>query len=367
MRDFYEVLQISKDASSAEVKKAYRQLAMEHHPDRNPGDAGAEAKFKEASNAYKVLSDADQRARYDQYGHSGLGRGGGFEGFRGTEDIFSAFGDLFGDFFGGSRSRGPRRGADLQLPLQLSFAEAVHGCVKDVELTRQVHCSDCSGSGAAPGSQPTVCGECEGRGQVVHSQGFFMIQATCSTCQGEGKLISEKCVECQGAGTVADTTTINVTVPAGVDRGQTLRLAGKGEASPAGGSPGHLYVILDVADDERFIREGENLLAEITISYLQACLGGSVAVPTLEEDCTGTEAIDIKPGTQPGEAIVRRGKGIPVIGGRGRGDIVYQFVVDIPTKLSSKERELLTSLATEGGVEVGDGKRGLFSRRKRGG
>jgi molecular chaperone DnaJ len=366
MRDFYEVLGLSKEADSADIKKAYRRLAMEHHPDRNPGDAESEEKFKEASNAYKVLSDTDQRARYDQFGHSGLGRGGGgFEGFRGTEDIFSAFGDLFGDFFGGARSRGPRRGADLQVPLKLTFAEAVAGCNKEVEVTRQVACETCTGSGAAPGSKASACGQCKGSGQVVHSQGFFMIQTTCPACRGEGRVIANKCESCKGVGTESETGTITASVPAGVDRGQTLRIAGKGEASPGGGPPGHLYVILDIGEDDRFIREAENVLVEVNISYLQACLGAEIEVPTLEDDCSGTEKLEVKPGTQPGEAIIQRGKGIAVVGGRGRGDMVYQFNVEIPTKLSSKERELLKGLAEESGIEVGDGKRGLLSRLKR--
>lgn len=366
MRDFYEVLGLSKGASSADIKQAYRRLAMEHHPDRNPGDEESEAKFKEASNAYKVLSDSEQRARYDQFGHSGLGRGGGgFEGFRGTEDIFSAFGDLFGDFFGGARTRGPGRGADLQVPLKLSFAEAVGGCSKDVQVTRQVLCDTCTGSGAAPGSKPTACGQCRGSGQVVHSQGFFMIQTTCPACRGEGRVIADKCKTCEGVGTQSETSTITASVPPGVDRGQTLRLAGKGEASPGGGRPGHLYVILDIEEDERFIREAENVLVEVRVSYLQACLGAEIEVPTLEDECTGTELLEIKPGTQPGEAVVQRGKGIAIVGGRGCGDMVYQFTVEIPTKLSSRERELLKDLAEESGLEVGDGKRGLLSRLKR--
>jgi len=365
MRDFYEVLSVSKDASQSDIKKAYRSLAMEHHPDRNPGDKEAEEKFKEASNAYKVLSDTDQRARYDQFGHAGLGRGGGgFQGFHGTEDIFSAFGDLFGDFFGGARGRGQRRGADLQVELKLTFAEAVHGATKEVEISRSVGCSDCDGSGAAPGSDASICGQCKGAGQVVHSQGFFMIQTTCPACGGEGKVIEEKCETCHGSGTENELSTITATVPAGVDRGQTLRLAGKGEAGPRGAQPGHLYVILDIASDERFVREAENVLCEVPISYLQACLGGDVEVPTLEDECEGTETLEIKAGTQPGEAIVERGKGIAIVNGRGRGDMVYQFVVEIPTKLSSKERELLQAVASESGVSVGDGKRGLFHRHK---
>lgn len=366
MRDFYEVLSVSKDASQSDIKKAYRSLAMEHHPDRNPGDAESESKFKEASNAYKVLSDPDQRGRYDQFGHAGLGgRGGGFEGFRGTEDIFSAFGDLFGDFFGGGRGRGPRRGADLQVELKLSFAEAVTGCSKEVEISRRIACEDCSGSGALKGTSATACGQCKGSGQVVHSQGFFMIQTTCPACRGAGKIIAEKCTSCAGAGTESALSTITVSVPAGVDRGQTLRLAGKGEAAAGGGPSGHLYVILDIQDDARFVREGPNVLADVKISYLQACLGGEIEVPTLEDACEGTDMLEIKAGTQPGEAVVKRGKGIVVVGGRGHGDLVYQFTVEIPSKLSSKERDALKSIAEEQGIAVGDGKRGLFSRKKR--
>lgn len=363
MRDFYEVLGIAKDANQSDIKKAYRNLAMEHHPDRNPGDNEAEEKFKEASNAYKVLSDQAQRSQYDQFGHAGLGRGGGFQGFRGTDDIFSAFGDLFGDFFGG-RQRGPRRGADIQVQLQLTFAEAVNGCSKEVEVARQVACGSCSGSGAEPGSSAEGCGQCKGSGQVVHSQGFFMIQTTCPACRGEGKIIANKCKACGGASTQQEVSKITVSVPAGVDQGQTLRLANKGEVSP-GGHPGHLYVILLVDEDERFVREAENVLTEVRISYLQACLGGEIEVPTLEDDCQGTDTLEIKPGTQPGEAVVRRGKGIAVIGGRGRGDLVYQFVVEIPERVSNKERDLLQEVAKLSDVKVGDGRRGLFSRRKR--
>jgi molecular chaperone DnaJ len=367
MRDFYEVLGVAKDATASEIKKAYRSLAMEHHPDRNPGDKEAEERFKEASNAYKVLSDPEQRARYDQFGHAGVGRsGGGFEGFRGVDDIFSAFGDLFGDFFGGGRARGPRRGADLQVRLPLSFAEAVHGASKEVEVKRKRPCETCEGSGAEPGSDVSQCSVCNGQGQVMHSQGFFMIQTTCPNCRGEGQIIESKCKTCHGSGTELESSTLTVSVPAGVDSGQTLRLAHKGEAAPRGGRPGHLYVVIEVEDDERFLRQGENVLCPVPISYLHACLGGDAEVPTLEDECEGTTTLEIKPGTQPGDVVVKRGQGIPVVGGRGRGDLVYQLNVEIPKKLSSKERELLKSLAEESGIKVGDGKRGIFGgRRKR--
>lgn len=364
MRDFYEVLGVSRDASTTDIKKAYRRLAMEYHPDRNPGDKEAEEKFKEASNAYKVLSDADQRSRYDRFGHAGLGGGGGggFEGFRGVEDIFSSFGDLFGDFFGGGRSRGPRRGADLQIQLELSFAEAVHGVTKEVDVDRNVPCDTCDASGAKPGTTPEICRVCDGKGQVLHSQGFFMIQTTCPGCRGDGKLIRDKCPDCRGSGVQARTSTLTVSVPAGVDDGTTLRLSGKGEASPAGGVPGHLYVHLRVTPDDRFIREGENVLTEVPISYLTAILGGEVEIPTLDDACTATETLAVAPGTQPGEVHIRRGKGIPRVSGRGAGDHVIQFRVDIPKKLSKRERELLDELAEESGTDVAEPKRSWFRR-----
>ena len=370
MRDFYEVLGVPKDADASAIKKAYRRMAMEHHPDRNPGDKDAEEKFKEASNAYKVLSDENDRARYDRFGHAGVGGSGGapgagFQGFHGVDDIFSQFGDLFGDFFGGGagRARGPRRGNDLQLELLLSFSEAVHGVSKEVEITKMEPCSGCEGSGAKKGSKPVVCTSCKGKGQVVHSQGFFMVQTTCPACRGQGKIIKDKCVDCKGGGTQRAESKLNVTVPAGVDEGQTLRLAGKGEASVQGGSPGHLYVILRVEPDKRFIREGENILSDVKLNYLTAILGGEVEIPTLDDECTGTETIEVQAGTQPDDVHVRRGQGIAVPG-RGkasRGDHVIRYKVEIPKKIGKKERELLENLASEVGVEVSK-KKGIFRR-----
>ena len=360
MRDFYEVLGIPRDASAADIKKAYRRTAMEFHPDRNPGDRDAEERFKEASTAYKVLSEPDQRARYDQFGHAGLGGAGA--GFGGVEDIFSAFGDLFGDFFGaGGRRRGPRRGADMQIELSLTFAEAVHGVTKEVEVARQVSCETCEGKGAKPGTSIDVCGTCKGQGQVVHAQGFFMVQSTCPSCRGAGQQIREACPSCRGSGRVAKSSTLSVAVPAGVDDGTTLRLAGKGEAAAAGGKPGHLYVILRVESDERFARDGANVLTEVPISYLKAILGGEVEVPTLDDGCRGSEVFSLSPGTQPGDVEVRRGQGIAVVGGRGRGDHVLRWNVRIPEKLSKKERELLEALAEESGLEVAE-KKGWFRR-----
>lgn len=362
MRCYYEVLGISRDASESEIKKAYRDVAKKCHPDRCPGDSEAEDRFKEAANAYQVLSDPDARQRYDRFGHDGV-RGGGFQGFSGVEDIFSAFGDLFGDFFGGRGRRGPRRGNDVQVRLPLTFAEAVHGATREIEVARREPCEACDGSGAKAGTKPDVCATCKGQGQVVHSQGFFMIQSTCPACRGEGQTITDPCAECRGSGLQRNTSSLTVTVPAGVDEGQQLRLAGKGESPPGGGRPGHLYVALEIEKDERFMRDGVDVLSRVPVSYLVAALGGEIEVPTLDDDCEATTTLEVKPGTQPGDVHVRRGKGIRDINGRGTGDHVVQFVVEIPKKVSKRERELLEELADEAGVATKQKKRGLFRRK----
>jgi molecular chaperone DnaJ len=366
MRDLYEVLGVERQASASDLKKAYYRLAKQYHPDHNPNDKAAEDKFKEASNAYQVLSDDDQRARYDRFGFDGIrganGAGAG-SGFSNVEDIFSAFGDLFGDFFGGRASGGRRqaRGADLRVDLGLTFSEAVWGVSKEVKISREIACVTCGASGAAPGSKPDVCGACRGKGQVVHAQGFFMVQTTCPQCRGAGKVIKDPCTDCRGRGTKPETSTLSVTVPAGVDDGQTLRLAGKGEAGPGG--TGHLYVVLHVQGDERFRRDGEDVLTEMPVSFVKAALGGELEVYTLDDNCNGSATIELKPGTQPGDVIVRRGQGIPRVGESGRGDHVVQLKVEIPKKLSAKQEELMRELATELGENVKE-KRGLFGRKK---
>ena len=297
MRDLYEVLEVDRQASPSDLKKAYYRLAKKYHPDHNPGDKDAEDKFKEASNAYSVLSDDEQRQRYDRFGFDGIRSvNGNAGGYTNVEDILSAFGDIFGDFFGG-RGGGRRqpRGADLRVDLNLSFAEAVWGITKDVKVTREVACATCTGSGAKPGSKPEICRTCQGKGQVVHAQGFFMVQTTCPHCRGAGKSIKDPCEDCRGRGTKSETSTLSVTVPAGVDDGQTLRLAGKGEAAP-GGTTGHLYVVLHVQGDERFRRDGEDVLTEVPISFVKAALGGEVEVHTLEDGCNGTTTVELKPG-----------------------------------------------------------------------
>jgi molecular chaperone DnaJ len=367
MRDLYEVLGVERGASASDLKKAYYRLAKQYHPDHNPDDKVAEDKFKEASNAYQILCDDEQRARYDRFGFDGLrgAGGGGGGGFSNVEDIFSAFGDLFGDFFGGRASGGRRqpRGADLRVDLQLTFSEAVWGVTKDVKVTREIACASCQGSGAAAGAKPETCKACQGKGQVVHAQGFFMVQTACPQCRGLGKTIKDPCEDCRGRGTKPETSTLSVTVPAGIDDGQTLRLAGKGEAA-AGGQTGHLYVVLHVQGDDRFKRDGENILTEVPISFVKAALGGEVEIYTVDDNCNGTATINIKGGVQPDEVIVRRGQGIPRVGESGRGDHVIQLKVEIPKKLTEAQEKLLRELATELGEDVKEPKRGLFGRRK---
>ncbi len=366
MRDLYEVLGVERKASAPELKKAYYKLAKQFHPDHNPNDKAAEDKFKEASTAYQILCDEDQRARYDRFGFEGLrgGSGGGASGFSNVEDIFSAFGDLFGDFFGGRGGGGRRqqRGADLRVDLGLTFAEAVWGVTKEVKVTREIGCEPCKGTGATDASKVETCDACRGKGQVVHAQGFFMVQTTCPQCRGAGKRVKDPCVECKGKGTVPETNTLGVQVPAGVDDGQTLRLAGKGEAV-AGGATGHLYVVLHVQGDERFKRDGEDVLTEVPISFVKAVLGGEQEIYTLDENVTGSATIKLDPGIQPGDVVVRRGQGIPRVGDTGRGDHVIQLVVEIPKKLTTRQEELMRELATEMGENVKE-KRGLFGRKK---
>ena len=366
MRDLYEVLEVDRQCTASDLKKAYYRLAKKYHPDHNPGDKDAEDKFKEASNAYSVLSDDEQRQRYDRFGFEGIRsvNGAGAGGYTNVEDILSAFGDVFGDFFGG-RGGGRRqpRGADIRVDLELTFAEAVWGTTKDVKITRNVPCTTCTGTGAKPGSKADVCRTCQGKGQVIHNQGFFMVQATCPHCRGAGKTIKEVCEDCRGRGAKGEPAMLAVTVPAGLDDGQKLQLAGKGDAMP-GGVPGNVYVVLHVQGDERFRRDGGDILTEVPISFVKAALGGEVEVHTLDEACTASTVVELKPGVQPGDIIVRRGHGIPIYGEGRRGDHVVQFKVDIPKKLTQRQEELMRELAGELGETVRAEKRGLFSRKK---
>ena len=368
LRDLYEVLGVERGASQGDLKKAYYALAKKFHPDHNPDDKAAEDSFKEAANAYQVLSDAEQRERYDRFGFDGLkgqGGGGAGAGFSNVEDIMSAFGDIFGDFFGGRRSGGGRgpRGADLRTDVDLTFPEAVWGVKKELKLTRDVPCETCHGNGAAPGTKPEVCGTCRGQGQVMVAQGFFRVATVCPRCRGAGKEIKDPCTACRGRGAKPEQSTQEITIPAGVDDGQHLRMTGKGQAI-ANGPAGDLYVVLHVQGDERFKRDEADILTEVKISMARAVLGGEINIYTLEDGVTGMATLDLKPGTQPGDVVVRRGQGIPRVNEEGRGDHVLQFKVEIPKKLTSRQEELMRELAAELGDTGAKEKRGLFGRKK---
>jgi molecular chaperone DnaJ len=360
-KDYYEVLGVERTCDGAELKRAYRKLAMELHPDRNPGNAEAEHGFKEASEAYQVLSDPEKRGLYDRFGHAGPSRAGG-QGFGDVGDIFSAFSDIFGDVFGrqGGR-RGPQRGADIETSIVITLLEASTGATKDVRVARRAPCTSCKGSGAAPGSQPETCQQCGGRGQVMHSQGFLMISSTCPVCRGEGRVVRKPCPECHGGGVERQEETLQVTIPAGVEDGSTLRLMGRGEAAPRGGQPGNLYVVLRVAEDERFERDGADLHTEVSVSFPQLALGAHLTAPTLTED---TE-LDVRAGTQPGDTVTLRGLGMPSLEGRARGDLVVHLKLVVPKSLSPDEEQHLRAFADVGGDKVKAERAGLFGRKKK--
>ncbi|QED26598.1 molecular chaperone DnaJ [Microvenator marinus] len=344
-RDYYEVLGLGRDADERAIKKAYRELAMQFHPDRNPGDDVAEASFKEAAEAYEVLSNPEKRKLYDQFGHEGLsGRGAG-PGFGSVDDIFSQFGDIFGDFFGFGRQRnpnGPRPGADLRLDIELTFEEAVRGTQKEVEVRRHAECETCSGSGAKPGTEPVVCSTCGGRGQVHHSQGFFTLSSTCPHCRGQGKVVKDPCEDCSGAGVTEEKKMVTVKIPPGVDHGTRLRIRNEGEAGRKGGQRGDLYVFLHVEPSEIFERDGANIHLKVGISFVQAALGSELEIPTLDDP----KKITIKPGTQYGDTLVLENHGIPHVNRpNAKGALIVHFDVRIPTKLDSKQRELLEKYA----------------------
>ena len=352
-RDYYEVLGVEKSTDAKTLKKAYRKLAMQYHPDRNPGDASAEEKFKEISEAYAVLSDDEKRARYDQFGHAGLNNQGG--GFSSPEDIFSQFGDIFGDFFGFGGGRGrssgrsqARSGEDLQYRLEIDFLEAVHGCEKSITIPRRVHCAKCTGSGAKPGSKPKRCSTCNGQGAVYQQQMFLRIRTACPACQGQGTTISDPCADCSGEGRIREQHDIKVNIPAGVDEGMRLRVNGKGNEGTPGGAPGDLFVVLEVKEHENFRRDGEHIKITVPVSYAQACLGGKIKVPTVDEDAE----LQVPRGTRSGHIFRMAGKGVPILGGRrGRGDQFVQVVVAVPQKLTKEEEDLIRQLA-----ELQDGK-----------
>jgi molecular chaperone DnaJ len=334
-RDYYDVLGISRNASADEIKKAYRQLALQFHPDRNPGDKGAEERFKEANEAYSVLSDADRRAQFDQFGHAGpTGQGfADFTGF-GVEDIFN---DFFGGFFGGGGGR-TARGADLRYNLSIGFEESVFGTEKEIVVPRVGTCGDCSGTGARKGSRPERCGACNGRGQVTVQQGFFSIRRTCGRCGGSGQVVKDPCGTCSGAGRVRESRSLKVKIPPGVDNGTRLKLRGEGEASPASGPAGDLYVVLTVGEHPFFVRNGADLFCEVPITFPQAALGATVEVPSL----SGKKTLTIPAGTSSGHEFVMRGEGVAQLNSSRRGNLVIRVLIEVPKKLSRRQRELLS-------------------------
>ncbi|MBN1179640.1 MAG: molecular chaperone DnaJ [Anaerolineae bacterium] len=347
-RDYYDVLGVERAASAEEIKRAYRGLARKYHPDVSELE-DAEARFKEINEAYQVLSDRDKRMAYDRYGHAGLNNSGaGFDfGFRDPFDIFEeVFGGMGGFGFRTSRSRGPRRGADLRYDLRLTFEEAVFGCTKEIEITRQEACSKCAGSGAEPGTTPVRCSECNGTGQVRQVQrsifGSFVNVTTCPVCRGEGETIPMPCRECNGTGRAYAARRLEVSIPAGVDAGTQVRLAGEGEPGERGGPAGNLYVVLDVEPHPHFRRRGNDLVLELNINVSQAALGTRVKIPTLE----GEEEIDIAPGTQMGAILRLRGRGVPHLRRSSRGDLLVLIRVEVPTKLTKRQKELFKELAT---------------------
>lgn len=351
-RDYYEVLGVTRGASADEVKKAFRQLALKYHPDRNPDDPSAEAKFKEASEAYEVLSDSRKREMYDQFGHAGLNG----EGFRPADDLFEQFQGMFADFFGGgfgfggsTRQRGgaqkgprPVRGRDVRTAVRISLKDAVTGCKRELDVAMPKMCAECNGSGAAKGASPVTCNACRGRGQVTHGAGGFIISTTCPECSGHGSVIKQACAACKGHGEVRENKKVKVSIPAGIDHGQMIRLGGLGEAGQHGGPAGNLLVAVEVESDPRFERDGFDLATEVTISFPQAALGTKIDITTIDERKL---TVEIPPGTQPGAVFTFENEGVPFVDSPGRGRLAVIARVEVPKKLSSKQRKAMEELA----------------------
>ncbi|MFK7737675.1 MAG: molecular chaperone DnaJ [Pirellulaceae bacterium] len=360
-RDYYEVLGVERGVSSGELSKAYRKLAIKYHPDSNRDDEDAIVKFKEAAEAYEVLSDEQKRARYDQYGHSGVEGAAG--GFQDVGDIFEAFGDLFGgsifeDFFGGrSRSR-VRRGADIRCDVTLDLEEAASGVKKQVALTRHEACGRCEATGAEPGSQAQVCGRCRGQGQVVQATGILRVQTSCPQCRGSGQIITTPCQECDGSGALPKQVSLEVTIPAGVDDGMRVRLSNEGQASPDGGPPGDAYCFIQVRQHPIFRREGSDLVIQVPLTYTQAVLGTEVEIPTLG----GKKSFEVPKGTQSGEVFQLRGQGMPDPRSGMRGELLVQTFVEIPKKINSQQEELLRQLADLEEKHVTPHRKSFFER-----
>jgi molecular chaperone DnaJ len=347
-RDYYEVLGVGRDANEQQIKSAYRKLALKYHPDRNPGDHKAEEQFKEAAEAYAIVSDPEKRSLYDRFGHAGVsGVGaGGFDpnAFAGFEDIFGNLGDLFGfgDIFGGRRRRGgPQRGSDLRYDLEISFEESFTGTETSIQIPREESCETCSGSGAAPGSSPEVCATCRGAGQQRFQQGFLTVARPCPACRGAGRVISKPCQACRGAGRIGRERKITAKIPAGIATGQRLRMYGEGEHGSAGGPPGDLYVVVHVQEHAFFHREGDDLYCELPVSFPTLALGGEIRVPTM----VGDDEVKVPAGTQPGARFRLRGKGMPNVSGRGVGDLHVIARAAIPKKLTKEQKHLIEELA----------------------
>jgi len=363
-RDYYEVLGVDRGATMEALKKAYRRLALQYHPDRNPDDPSAEDRFKEVSEAYAVLADPEKRRAYDRFGHAGVGAAGPSQGGPDFGDMGSftdLFNDLFGDVFGarpgGRRGRG-QRGADLRYNLEIDLRDALEGLDAKITIPKMKPCGTCSGSGARPGTGREACARCRGTGQMVFQQGFFRISRPCDACAGAGEVIRERCRDCRGSGRVESQQTITVRVPPGVDDGARLRLQGEGEAGVAGGSPGDLYVVISVRPHPLFVRDGPDLLCEVPVQFVQAALGAEVEVPTLD----GKVSIRIPEGTQSGKVIRLRGKGMPTLTSGSRGDQLCRIFVEVPTKLTDRQRELLEQFAGESGAEVSPVTKGFLDK-----
>lgn len=360
-KDYYELLGVSRNASEEEIKKAYRKLALQYHPDRNPGDKQSEEKFKEVSEAYQILSDAEKRAKYDQYGHAAFGDGspfpGGFDFTAGFEDVF---GDIFGEFFGGGARRGRGRGDDLRYNLTLKFEEAVSGTEKKIKIPRHGPCETCHGSGAKAGTAPQTCPTCRGRGQVSFQQGFFSVSRTCSQCHGQGTMVKDPCANCGGSGRLRNLHTLNVKIPGGVDTGSRLKLRSEGESAPAGGAPGDLYVVIQVEPHPIFIRENLDIFCDVPISIAQAALGAEIDVPTLN----GKVKMKIPAGTQSGKVFRMKGKGVNDVQGYHQGDQHVRVSVETPTHLTARQKELLKEFATAGGEDVNPMAKGFLDKMK---
>lgn len=363
--DYYELLEVERSADDKTLKSAYRRIAMQCHPDRNPGCADSEARFKAVSQAYDVLKDPQKRAAYNQYGkaafeNGGMGNAGG-QGGAGFGDFSDIFESFFGDAFGGGRGRGPARGADLRYDMEITLDEAFHGKSAEVIIDVAIHCGDCSGTGATPGTSARSCNLCAGHGKVRAQQGFFVVERTCPTCQGRGEVVESPCKKCQGEGRTDERKTIAIDVPPGVDEGTRIRAAGKGEAGPHGAAAGDLYIFIHVARHQMFERDGTTLFCRVPISFTTASLGGEIDIPGLDGQ---KHVITVPTGIQSGKQLRQRGAGMPVLQGRGRGDMVIQIDVETPTRLTARQKEILCEFReTETGDECPQSQ-GFFDKVK---